>query len=109
MENVGAVDLIRLPEFLLEKWNKWNAETPIQLEEAEAPPQFKFGYEYSYVLLVMTVVTFYSTVVPLILPVGLVFILIKHVIDKVCIERRAANSRSCSHRHVHVFTFTFLG
>jgi hypothetical protein len=83
MCTIGAVDLIRLPEFLLEKWHKWNAETPMQLEDAETPPQFKFGYEYSYVLLVMTVVTFYSTVVPIILPVGLVFICIKHMIDKV--------------------------
>eukprot|EP01094_Clydonella_sp_ATCC50884_P000991 TRINITY_DN10743_c1_g1_i1.p1 TRINITY_DN10743_c1_g1~~TRINITY_DN10743_c1_g1_i1.p1 ORF type:complete len:928 (+),score=323.16 TRINITY_DN10743_c1_g1_i1:88-2871(+) len=78
----GAVDLFRGPEIILEKWKKWNAETLHELEEAEKVPPFKFGYEYSYTLLVLTIVLFYSTVVPIILPAGFIFICIKHFIDK---------------------------
>ena len=54
----------------------------MSVHHVQVPP-FKFGYEYSYTMLVLTITLFYSTIVPIILPAGLIFISIKHFIDKV--------------------------
>lgn len=75
-------DLWRGPEMLLEKVNKSRALTGLDLEEAEKVPPFKFGYEYQYFLLQFTITIFYSSVVPLIIPCGLFYLVLKHYIDK---------------------------
>jgi hypothetical protein len=80
----GMLDMFRGTEMLFEKAYKLMAATPAQLEEAERPFPFEFGYHYSYLLMIMSVTLFYSTVVPLVLPVGLIFISLKHTFDKVC-------------------------
>lgn len=75
-------DLWRGPELLLEKVNKTRALTRLDLEDAETVPPFKFGYEYQYFLLQFTITIFYSSVVPLIIPCGLFYLVLKHYVDK---------------------------
>lgn len=81
LANTG--DLWRGPDILLEMFFKAKARTQKDLEDAEDVPPFKFGYKYQYFLTVFTISLFYSTVVPLIIPAGCVYMAYKHFVDKV--------------------------
>jgi len=75
-------DLWRGGDVLLEKMKKSHAFTGQELEKAEEVPPFRFGYKYQYFLLLFTVTLVYSSVVPLIIPCGLTYLVIKHYVDK---------------------------
>lgn len=55
----------------------------MESRRAEQIDPFMFGYEYQYILLMFSITLFYTVVTPVILPVGLVFMCLKHFVDKV--------------------------
>jgi len=69
----GMLDMFRSSEMLFEKAYKFMATTPAQLEESERPFPYEFGFHYSYMIMIISVTLFYSTVVPIIMPVGFLF------------------------------------
>jgi hypothetical protein len=80
----NTCDIWRGVEWFIERLKKSRALTRFDLREAEDVPPFSFGYEYQYFLLQFTITIFYSTVVPLIIPCGLFYLILKHFVDKVC-------------------------
>jgi len=75
--------MFRIPDFLLEKWGALNANNVVELENVERLGAIRYGFEYSYILLIYTIALFYGAVVPLVLPAGLLFLVLKFLFDKV--------------------------
>ena len=79
----NTCDIWRGPEIILEFIYKSRATTSKELKEAEEVPPFVFGFEYQYFMVVFTITLFYSAVIPIIIPCGFLYLLLKHFVDKV--------------------------
>ena len=79
----NTCDIWRGPELIIEYFNKSRATTNQELKEAEQVPPFMFGFEYQYFMVIFTVTMFYSCVLPIIIPCGFAYLLLKHFVDKV--------------------------
>lgn len=75
-------DLWRGYELIMQYVRKLRATTLNELREAEVVPPFIFGFEYQYFIVIFTITIFYSTTVPIIIPCGLLYLSIKHFVDK---------------------------
>lgn len=79
-----ALELLRFPELAMYAWRllriKSQAEkTTIRKEILSV---FPFGIHYAWTLLIFTVSTVYSLTCPLITPFGLLYLSLKHLVDK---------------------------
>jgi hypothetical protein len=79
-----ALDLLRLPELLLyvikTLWSRSSAERlAVRMKVAF---DFDYGVQYAWILTVFTVVLCFSVVCPLITPVGLLYLVLKHLVDR---------------------------
>ncbi|XP_056631293.1 calcium permeable stress-gated cation channel 1 [Diorhabda sublineata] len=79
-----ALELLRFPELAMYAWRllliKSEAEkTSIRKEILSV---FPFGIHYAWTLLIFTICTVYSLTCPLITPFGLLYLCLKHYVDK---------------------------
>lgn len=79
-----ALELLRFPELAMYVWRllmiKSDAEkVTIQKEILSI---FPFGIHYTWTLLIFTITTVYSLICPLITPFGLLYLCLKHLVDK---------------------------
>lgn len=79
-----ALELLRFPELAMYVWRllwmKSRAETVTIRKQILST--FPFGIHYSWSLLIYTVTTVYSVICPLITPFGLLYLCLKHLVDK---------------------------
>lgn len=79
-----ALELLRFPELAMYVWRllwmKSKAEKVTIRKQILSI--FPFGIHYSWTLLIYTVVTVYSVICPLITPFGLLYLCLKHLVDK---------------------------
>ncbi|XP_029730204.1 calcium permeable stress-gated cation channel 1 [Aedes albopictus] len=79
-----ALELIRFPDLICYIWKlataKSRAETPYIRKSILIT--FPFGIHYAWMVMVFTMSTVYSLACPLIMPFAMVYILLKHFVDK---------------------------
>ncbi|KAF2901581.1 hypothetical protein ILUMI_04610 [Ignelater luminosus] len=79
-----ALELLRFPELAMYVWRlliaKSSAEK-ISIQKAILS-EFPFGIHYAWTLLIFTTSTVYSLICPLITPFGLLYLCLKHMVDK---------------------------
>lgn len=79
-----ALELIRFPDLICYIWQlataKSRAETPYIRKSILIT--FPFGIHYTWMVMVFTMSTVYSLACPLIMPFAMVYILLKHFVDK---------------------------
>ncbi|XP_015924374.2 CSC1-like protein 2 [Parasteatoda tepidariorum] len=79
-----ALDLIRFPELFMYAF--YICFSRSRAEQAGLRKailwEFEFGVQYAYYLLIFSVVIIYSVLCPLITPFGLVYVCLKHFIDR---------------------------
>ena len=74
--------LLRIPERLYFTYARRVAVTAQEKEEAQKNWPFEIGQQYALVLEAFAICVVFSTSVPLILPIGTVCLLLRHLIDK---------------------------
>eukprot|EP00743_Colponemidia_sp_Colp-15_P010510 GILK01011581.1.p1 GENE.GILK01011581.1~~GILK01011581.1.p1 ORF type:complete len:435 (-),score=70.25 GILK01011581.1:217-1395(-) len=74
--------LLAVSELLNTKWREWQSGIPIRSHRIRERVRFDFGYSYASVLSILSMVIVYSIAVPLIVPFGFLFFLLKYTIDK---------------------------
>ncbi|XP_055584983.1 CSC1-like protein 1 [Uranotaenia lowii] len=79
-----ALELIRFPDLICYVWKlataKSKAETPYIRKSILIT--FPFGIHYAWMVMVFTMSTVYSLACPLIMPFAMVYIMLKHFVDK---------------------------
>lgn len=79
-----ALELLRFPELAMYVWRlvlaKSSAEK-ISIQKAILS-EFPFGIHYAWTLLIFTTSTVYSLICPLVTPFGLLYLFLKHLVDK---------------------------
>lgn len=79
-----ALELIRFPDLICYMWklatSKSRAETPYIRKSILIT--FPFGIHYAWMVMVFTMSTVYSLACPLIMPFAMVYITLKHFVDK---------------------------
>lgn len=79
-----ALELLRFPELAMYVWRlvlaKSSAEK-VSIQKAILS-EFPFGIHYAWTLLIFTTSTVYSLICPLITPFGLLYLCLKHLVDK---------------------------
>ncbi|KRT82348.1 hypothetical protein AMK59_4453 [Oryctes borbonicus] len=79
-----ALELLRFPELAMYVWRllwmKSKAEKVTIRKQILSI--FPFGIHYSWTLLIYTITTVYSVICPLITPFGLLYLCLKHLVDK---------------------------
>lgn len=79
-----ALELIRFPDLICYIWKlataKSRAETPYIRKTILIT--FPFGIHYAWMVMVFTMSTVYSLACPLIMPFAMIYILLKHFVDK---------------------------
>nr|XP_058165339.1 CSC1-like protein 1 isoform X2 [Dasypus novemcinctus]XP_058165340.1 CSC1-like protein 1 isoform X2 [Dasypus novemcinctus]XP_058165341.1 CSC1-like protein 1 isoform X2 [Dasypus novemcinctus] len=80
----SGMELLRLPGLVLYTFRMVVASTAADRRNVQQNQafEFEFGAMYAWVLCVFTVVMAYSITCPVIAPFGLVYILLKHVVDR---------------------------
>ena len=74
--------LLRIPERLYFTYARRVAVTAQEKEEAQKNWPFEIGQQYALVLEAFAICVIFSTSVPLILPIGTICLLLRHLIDK---------------------------
>eukprot|EP00697_Spironema_sp_BW2_P003159 gnl/Spiro4/14227_TR7649_c0_g1_i1.p1 gnl/Spiro4/14227_TR7649_c0_g1~~gnl/Spiro4/14227_TR7649_c0_g1_i1.p1 ORF type:complete len:772 (+),score=193.42 gnl/Spiro4/14227_TR7649_c0_g1_i1:61-2316(+) len=78
-----AFQLLRLPDFFWRKYYEFHAVTDREIEEAKnLPSHFDYSSNYPEIMCIFTIILIYSVAVPLILPFGILYFMLKHNIDK---------------------------
>lgn len=80
----NAMALLRLPSLLLYTFRMLVARSAAErnlVKQREAYP-FEFGLNYAWLLCIFTVVTAYSITCPIIVPFGLIYLLLRHMVDR---------------------------
>ena len=79
-----ALDLLRLPDLFLyilrTLWSRSSAER--LAVRMQAAFEFDYGVQYAWILTIFTITTCFSVVCPLITPFGLVYLILKHIVDR---------------------------
>uniref|UniRef100_K3XBV7 CSC1/OSCA1-like 7TM region domain-containing protein n=1 Tax=Globisporangium ultimum (strain ATCC 200006 / CBS 805.95 / DAOM BR144) TaxID=431595 RepID=K3XBV7_GLOUD len=110
-----AVSLLRVSEYAKFSWEKPRAVTPREhVESVEAWPFFT-GTQMAIQISMITIVLTFSTVVPLILPIGMLYFAMQHAIDKYLLLRvrprikgRGSIARTATHATI-VSLLIYLG
>ncbi|XP_078012412.1 mechanosensitive cation channel TMEM63A isoform X3 [Phascolarctos cinereus] len=69
------------PSIIISTMDKFNVTKPIHALNHQAF-EYEFGAMYAWMLCVFTVIMAYSIVCPIIVPFGLIYILLKHMVDR---------------------------
>ncbi|CEG41424.1 vacuolar protein sorting-associated [Plasmopara halstedii] len=77
-----ALVLLRATEYIKFSWTTSRALTPREKVQAVEADQFYTGTQSATQISTLTIVLMFSTVVPLILPLGTLYFLMQHVVDK---------------------------
>ncbi|KAJ8923776.1 hypothetical protein NQ315_010358 [Exocentrus adspersus] len=79
-----ALELLRFPELAMYAWRllRIKSEAEKTTIRKEILSEFPFGIHYAWTLLIFTVSTVYSLTCPLITPFGLLYLGLKHLVDK---------------------------
>ncbi|XP_078675135.1 osmosensitive cation channel TMEM63C-like isoform X1 [Branchiostoma floridae x Branchiostoma belcheri] len=79
-----SLELIRFPELILYAW--WLLLTRTEAEKhavrQEIVYDFQFGTQYAWMMCIFTITTVYSITCPLIVPFGLIYMILKHLVDR---------------------------
>lgn len=105
-----ALDLLRLPELLLYLlkmlWSRSSAERlAVRMQVAF---EFDYGVQYAWILTVFTVTLCFSAVCPLITPFGLLYLLLKHLVDRYNIYFAYTTTKVDKNIHKSAVTFFIL-
>lgn len=79
-----AMELLRFPELAMYLWRLLliKSEAEKVSVRKEILSVFPFGVHYTWTLLIFTICTTYSLICPLVTPFGLLYLCLKHVVDK---------------------------
>lgn len=79
-----ALELLRFPELAMYIWRllRMKSEAEKNTIRKEILSEFPFGIHYAWTLLIFTISTVYSLTCPLIMPFGLLYLFLKHYVDK---------------------------
>ncbi|CAH1153789.1 unnamed protein product [Phaedon cochleariae] len=79
-----ALELLRFPELAMYAWRLLHIKSEAEKTtiRKEILSVFPFGIHYAWTLLIFTVSTVYSLTCPLITPFGLLYLSLKHLVDK---------------------------
>ena len=78
----GALLLLRLPQYVLNCCRGPRAMTSLDFQKMEEFKAFEFGPKYAITLNAYSVVLVFSVMIPLILPVGALFLLLRVAVEK---------------------------
>uniref|UniRef100_A0A0P6JU76 Transmembrane protein 63A n=1 Tax=Heterocephalus glaber TaxID=10181 RepID=A0A0P6JU76_HETGA len=80
----SGMELLRLPGLILYTCRMVMARTAAERRNVEQNQayEFEFGAMYAWMLCVFTVIMAYSITCPIIVPFGLIYILLKHMVDR---------------------------
>lgn len=99
-----AVNLLRVSEYAKFSWEKPRAVTPREHVEAVEAWPFFTGTQMAVQISMITIVLTFSTVVPLILPIGALYFAMQHAVDKYAllhvrprIKGRGSIARTATH------------
>lgn len=79
-----ALELLRFPELAMYTWRllRIKSEAEKNSIRKQILSEFPFGIHYAWTLLIYTITTVYSLSCPLITPFGLLYLTLKHYVDK---------------------------
>ncbi|XP_060537131.1 calcium permeable stress-gated cation channel 1 [Cylas formicarius] len=79
-----ALELLRFPELAMYAWRLLGIKSEAEQTSIrkEILSEFPFGIHYAWTLLIFTISTVYSLSCPLITPFGLLYLCLKHLVDK---------------------------
>ncbi|XP_018332982.1 CSC1-like protein 1 [Agrilus planipennis] len=79
-----ALELLRFPELAMYVWRLLLAKSPAEKISIQKNilAEFPYGIHYAWTLLIFTTSTVYSLTCPLITPFGLLYLCLKHFVDK---------------------------
>jgi len=80
----NGMELVRLPGLVLYTFRMFMAKTAADRRNIKQNQafQYEFGAMYAWMLCVFTVIMAYSITCPIIAPFGLIYILLKHMVDR---------------------------
>uniref|UniRef100_A0A8C8VNQ2 Transmembrane protein 63A n=1 Tax=Pelusios castaneus TaxID=367368 RepID=A0A8C8VNQ2_9SAUR len=80
----NGMELLRLPGLILYTIRMIMAQSPAERKNIKQQQAFEyeFGAMYAWMLCVFTVIMAYSITCPIIVPFGLIYILLKHMVDR---------------------------
>ncbi|KAM6166697.1 CSC1-like protein 1 isoform 2-T2 [Erethizon dorsatum] len=80
----NGMELLRLPGLILYTFRMVVARTAADRKNIKQNQayQFEFGAMYAWMLCIFTVIMAYSITCPIIVPFGLIYILLKHIVDR---------------------------
>ena len=76
------LDLFAVHKFFEGKFHQWKAVTEEENTEASKAPPFEFSFEYCKVLTMFALSLIFSISMPLIVPIGCLYIWVKYLVDK---------------------------
>ncbi|KAG7377336.1 Transmembrane protein 63C [Phytophthora pseudosyringae] len=106
-----ALVLLRATEYLKFSWAKPRALTPREQVQAVEADQFYTGTQSAMQISTLTVVLMFSTVVPLILPLGTLYFVMQHGVDKYSllnVRRRIKGRGSIARTATHATCVSLL-
>ncbi|XP_054708503.1 calcium permeable stress-gated cation channel 1-like [Uloborus diversus] len=105
-----ALDLIRFPELFMYAFYIFFSRS--RAEQAGLRKavlwEFEFGVQYAYFLLIFSVTIIYSVLCPLITPFGVVYMLLKHYIDRYNIYFVYGSSKISHKIHATAINFVMI-
>lgn len=106
-----AVNLLRVSEYVKFSWEKPRAVTPREHVEAVEAWPFFTGTQMAIQISMITIVLTFSTVVPLILPIGMLYFGMQHAVDKYSllhVRPRIKGRGSIARTATHATIFSLL-
>jgi hypothetical protein len=104
----NCLDLIRLPDLFLylfrTLWSRSSAERSyVRMKSAF---EFDYGFQYARIIVLFAITLCYSFICPLITPLGLLYIIGKHIVDRYNIYFGYIRTRVDKRIHKTAITFT---
>lgn len=108
-----AFQLLRFPDFVWRQYQSWYAVTEREIKEAQyVISYFDYSSNYPEVMCIFSIILIYSVAVPLILPFGILYFMLKHNVDKYNMfyvhERKEYQSAQTTTRTVINYVFFSL-
>ncbi|XP_037072136.1 calcium permeable stress-gated cation channel 1-like isoform X2 [Pollicipes pollicipes] len=105
-----ALEIIRFPELFVYALRMCMARSQAEIASVRAAVlwEFPFGIQYGWVLLIFAMTVVYSLLCPLITPFGLVYMILKHLVDKHNLYFAYGASRIKKRIHVTAINFVIL-
>ncbi|XP_043231970.1 calcium permeable stress-gated cation channel 1-like isoform X2 [Amphibalanus amphitrite] len=105
-----GLEIIRFPELFVYAFRMCMARSQAEIASVRAAVlwEFPFGIQYAWMLLIFAMTTVYSLLCPLITPFGLIYMVLKHLVDKHNIYFAYGASRIKKRIHVTAINFVIL-